>query len=242
MKRTLFLNSPEFARIRAHVLVTLTAWGALMVVAMKVQFETAAWAEDASPVSIVAEHDRTPAVQNDAFAELVKRAARGLGAAEGVAHRDMMDRPGEVRGKVARWEGVFVGDLRRLEVEPVPLVAGEAPPDVSKACEGVVLDPVSGMTVAAMFLEPGPKPPAHGRIVFEGAFWKVATWTNRRGDVVAAPYLVAPTWTLTHEERPAPVLPILMGITGGIAIASIVIGAQASRRQSAWKNSTGSAK
>lgn len=238
----LFLHSPEFARIRAHVLLTLTAWGALMVAAIKVQFDTAAWAEDASPVSIVAEHDRTPAVQNDAFAELVKRAARGLGEADGLAHREMMERPEAVRGRVARWEGVIVGDVRRLEVEPVPLSTGEAPPDVSKACEGVVLDPVSGMTVAATFLEPGPQPPAHGRIVFDGAFWKVATWTNRRGDVVAAPYLVARTWTLAREDRPAPVLPILMGITGGIAIASIVIGAQASRRQSAWKNSTGSAK
>lgn len=242
MRRTAFVNSPEFARIRAHVLVTLTAWGALMVAALKVQFNVAAWADDASPVAIATEHDRTPAVQNENYGELLKRAAAGLEAPVKATHTDLLARPAELRGKVVGWEGVIFGDVRRLQVEPMPLAPGETPPDTSKACEAVVLDPVGGGTVAVTFLEPGPKPSAHGRIQFEGSFWKIVTYTNQRGDVVAAPYLVARTWRLAPEEKHSPLLPILMGLTGGLAIASIVIGAQASRHKDAWTNSTGSAK
>ncbi|KAF0246514.1 MAG: hypothetical protein FD180_619 [Planctomycetota bacterium] len=242
MRRTTYINSPEFARIRAHVLVTVTAWGALMLVALKVQFNMTAWADDASPVTIASEHDRTPAVQSEFYGELLKRASAGLPAPEKLGYGDMMDRPAELRGKVVRWEGVILGEVRRLAVEPVPLAPGEAPPEVSKSCEATVMDPVSGKTVAVTFLEPGPQPAAHGRIVFDGAFWKIATYPNQRGDVKAAPYLVAKTWTLSQPAKASPVLPILMGLTGGLAIASIVIGAGASRRKDACKSSSDSAK
>lgn len=242
MRRTAFVNSPEFARIRAHVLVTLAAWGALMLTALKVQFNVAAWADDASPVAIASEHDRTPAVQNENYGELLKRAAAGLSGAVKLAHKDLVGRPAELRGRVVAWEGVILGDVHRLQVEPMPLSPGETPPDTSRACEAVVSDPVEGGTIAVTFLEPGPKPAAHGRIQFEGSFWKLVTYTNQRGDVVAAPYLVARTWRLAPEEKSSPLLPILMGLTGGLAVASIVIGAQASRRKDSWKNSTGSAK
>ena len=62
------------------------------------------------------------------------------------------------------------------------------------------------------------------------------------GDVVAAPYLVAKSWSVLKVERSSPLLPILMGLTGGLAIASILVGAQASRRKESWKNSSDSAK
>ncbi|MEK7466076.1 MAG: hypothetical protein AAB074_01565 [Planctomycetota bacterium] len=242
MRRTTYFRSAEFARIRAHLLVTLTAWGALMLLALKVQFNMAAWADDASPVTIASERDRTPAVQSDYYGELLKRASAGLGAPETLGYNDLMERPAECRGRVVRREGVIFGDVRKLPVEPVPLAPGEAPPDTSKACEAVIMDPVSGKTVAVTFLEPGEKPAAHGRIEFVGAFWKIVTYTNQRGDVVAAPYLVAKTWVVMKPEKRSPLLPILMGLTGGLAIASIVIGAQASRRKDACKSSSDSAK
>lgn len=203
-----------------------------MVVALKVQVEVAAWADDASPVVIGSEHDRTPAVQNELYGELLKRASAGLGAGERISHADMLSRPAELRGKIVRWEGVILESVRRMEVEPVPLAPGETPPDTSNACEAVILDTVvSGKTVAVTFLKPGPKPSAHGRIVFDGAFWKLATYTNKRGETVSAPYLVANTWELVKREESRPLLPILIGLTGGIAMASIVIGAQATRRR-----------
>jgi hypothetical protein len=242
VRRTTFLNSPEFARIRAHVLVTLTAWGALMFVALKVQFNSAAWADGSSPVTLAAERDRTPAVQNELYGELLKRAAAGLGPGERISHDDMLSRPAELRGKIVHWEGVIFGDVRRLQVEPVPLAPGEAPPETSGACEAVIHDKVSGKTVAVTFLKPGPKPAPHGGIVFDGAFWKIVTYTNQRGEVVAAPYLVAKSWELAKREQSSPVLPILMGLTGGLALASILIGTQASRRKDAWSSLTDSGK
>lgn len=241
MKRTTFLGSPEFGWIRGHVLVTVTAWGALMLVAMKVQFNSKAWAEDSAPVTIQTEKDRTPAVQNEFFAELLKRAAAGISASEKIGHRDMVERPAEVRGKGVHWEGILFDDVRRQPIEPLPLASGEMPPDVSKAVQTIVLDKTSGKTVAVTFLEPGPKPPHSGTIAFDGAFWKIVTYTNQRGDVVPSPYLVAKTWTVVAEETSSPVLPALMGLTGGIAIASVVIGAGASRRKRTWTNSQPSA-
>jgi hypothetical protein len=188
------------------------------------------------------DRDGTEAVQTEAYGELVKRAAAGLGPGEAVTHADLTARPADFRGRTIRWAGVILGDVMPRRIEPVPLAAGEAPPDVSRACEAVLLDPVSGTTWAATFLAPGPRPAAHGRIELEGAFWKIVTWRNRRGATVAAPYLVAKTWALEPVEEPATVLPLLMALTGGLAIASIVVGAQAHRRKDEWASLTASAR
>jgi len=194
-------------------------------------FATAlAWAEAPETVTLWGERDRTPAVQNELYGELVKRAAAGVAEGERVPHDGLMDRPAELRGKPVRWEGVLLADPVEKVIEPVPLAPGEAPPDVSQASEAVVLDPVSGTTVIVTFLEPGPRPAVHGRIVLDGVFWKLVSYQNRRGETVCSPYLVARTWRLAPREEPGMLIPILMGVTGGLAIASIVIGAQASRK------------
>ena len=235
--KTPFLNSPEFRRLRGWSTALLGTFGALMAVAFHVQMKALAWAEGTEPVATAASaQDRTPAVQDEAYSELLKRAAGGkLGPGERVPYTALMENPAAHRAKTVRVEGVILGAPSRKTLEPVPLAPGEAPPELGQACEAVVLDPVAGTTYAVTFLEPGPRPAAHGRIVVEGAFWKVVTYQNRRGDVVAAPYLVARTWTLVPREEGQGTIPLLMGITGGLAIASIMIGAQASRRSEPWK-------
>lgn len=238
MTRATYLQSPEFRRIRWYSTALLGTFGALLAGAFHVQMKALAWAEGTEPIATAASaQDRTPAVQDEAYSELLKRAAGGkLGAGEKVPYAALMENPAAHRAKTLRIEGVILGSPARKTVEPVPLAPGETPPELSQACEAVVLDPVAGTTYAVTFLEPGPRPAAHGRIVVDGAFWKIVTYQNRRGDVVAAPYLVARTWTLVPRAEGSPTIPLLMGITGGLAIASIVIGAQASRRREEWKD------
>jgi hypothetical protein len=231
--RTPFLRSPEFRRIQGHCIALLFAFGAMMLAALELRSRpTTASAEDAAaPPAPRGTVDFTAAFQDDAFGELVKRAAKGGGAFEPVPAADLQAHPGDRRGAGVRFTGVFLADPVRQEIEPVALAAGEAPPDVSQAMEATLLDPVTGHVLRATFLEPGPRAGAHRRVVVEGFFWKIESYRNRRGETVSAPYLVAKSWTLEPRPPETSVLPLLMSLTGGIAVASIVLGAQASRRR-----------